>query len=147
MPVTIPESERLLPSPERLEILDYLMGVYLSELDVIGDRVKRETTSTPADVADYLAAEAARVELPADEYDRGDLLELLRFTADALHDANTIREQANELQHLVLGALHESSNPSGPDDPAWIAYKEMIRAWHAERADHQGPSGSAADSR
>jgi hypothetical protein len=146
MPATIPESERLLPSPERLEILDYLMGCYLSELNWVGSRVSREMTSTPAD-PDYFAAKDAGVELPESEYDRGDLLELLRFTADALHAADTIREEANELQQLVLGALDEASTPTGHDDPAWVAYQTRIRAWHAERAGHAGPSGSAAGSR
>ena len=42
MPTAIPESERLLPSPERLEILDYLIGTYLSELDDLLTDVKRE---------------------------------------------------------------------------------------------------------
>ena len=112
-------------SPERLEILDYLMGVNLSELNWIGGRVNREMTSTPADVTDYFAAKDAGVELPESEYDRGDLLELVRFTADALHDADTIREEASELQQLVLGALHAVSDPCGRDDPAWVAYRRV----------------------
>ena len=80
------------------------MGVNLSELNWIGGRVNREMTSTPADVTDYnFAAKDAGVELPESEYDRGDLLELVRFTADALHDADTIREEATNCSSSCSG--------------------------------------------
>ena len=36
MPTTIPNEERLLPAPEQLELPDYLMGSYLSELAKLG---------------------------------------------------------------------------------------------------------------
>jgi hypothetical protein len=133
MPATIPESERLLPSPERLEILDHLMGAYLSELDSIGRRVTRELTSE--DLAERFAAMDAGVELPEPAHDRAELLELLRISAIAVQDANSIREIWGELQRLVLSELAVTSDRRDPDDPAWVACRQRIRAWHAERAE------------
>jgi hypothetical protein len=57
---------------------------------------------------------------------------------DALRDADSIREQANELQGLVLGKLHDRSNPKGFNEPEWIAYEERVRVWHAKRAKAKG---------
>ena|GEM_PF-3797350 len=135
MPTTIPNEERLLPAPEQLELADYLMGSYLSEFEVIASRVKRETeTDATISLDEYrrLRDAGALTALDGPDFAERDLFELLRFAADALRDADSIREQAGELQRLVLAVLNERATPSGPDDPAWLAHEERIRVWHAE---------------
>jgi hypothetical protein len=128
MTVSMPNDERLLPAPEQLEIADYLMGSYLSELESIASRVKRETDNL-VDYDEHLAAKAAGVTLGGPELERGELLELLRFATDAVHDADTIREQAVAMQTSVLAQLHENG-PMSPE--AWRAYRGRVRAYHGK---------------
>lgn len=118
MATIIPNEERLLLAPDHLELADYLMGMYLGELEMV--------------VTGALEA------LNGHDFDERDLFEVLRFAADALHDADSIREQANELERLVLAEINGRWTPSGTGDSAFLAYEERIRAWHAERVAADG---------
>ena len=134
MPQSIPADEQLLPTPESLEIADHAIGIYLSELDALLTRVARETA--PISVAEWLALEKA-VAPPADlEINRDHLLRLIVFCADALRDAQTIAQQAGELQGLLLAVFHDETEPDGVRDPAgWRAHRDRILDWHRAHVD------------
>lgn len=124
--------ERLLPSPRDLELAEYAMGFYLSELDQLATTVARELGTTIS-LAEYGALRDAGVtndELQGPDVSDVELLELIAFTADAIRDATSITEQANEIQAQLLGELHDRRNPRGDD---WRSYEERIRGWHREQ--------------
>lgn len=131
--MTMHPAERLLPAPEQVELAEYLMGSYLSELETIASRVKHET-GWEADLTDKYTIEAAAelsgVELCSRDLDRVELLELLRFATDAVQDAESIREQAVELQTALLSELRDKG-AAPPDEQA--AYRRRIRGYHEAR--------------
>lgn len=140
MAAVMPPDERVLPAPEQLELAEYQLGVYLSELDDIQRTVRHEMNPR---YEQHLAARAVGVELSESELDRVALLELLCFATDAIIGADTIRKTATKIQYDVLGELREQRNPSGHDDPAWTAYKERVRDWHREHVESWNGGGDA----
>lgn len=128
----IPAEEQLLPTPEQIELADYLMGSYLSELDVLASKVKRETSETFS-FDEYKALSAAGYDFAGPDLDRDALNRVLLFAVDALRDSDTIREKAVQLLDAVTGVLHDMDEP-GRDPARWAAYTARIRAYHRDHA-------------
>jgi hypothetical protein len=139
--VPIPTDEQLLPPPKSVEIATYAMGVYLSELNRLSSRVERETRPLIS-LDEYRRLRDSGVDLDElldREFNPDPLLRLVAFTADALQDAEQIREQASELQRNLLAELHEMEEPNGLRDPdGWRAYEGRIRDWHRAQANRRG---------
>jgi hypothetical protein len=130
------EQARELPSPEEVELIDYKLGTFTSDLDVLARRV-REAMEGDIPVSDYVFMCKAGIEPPEqDAPDQAALVRLLVFAVDLIHDADTIREHAQEILTHLTADYHERHLPSARRDPeAWRAYKDSVRRWHRERAE------------
>lgn len=126
---TMHPSERLLPSPAALDLLDAILASYLSELEAVTASVRRETDAVPFDEYEQLAA-AGCGDLGGRRFDEADLLELVRFTAEGLRAAEALRARMTELQTLALAAMHEQRDFAGVDDPAWVAHRQRVAGYH-----------------
>lgn len=106
--MTMHPAERLLPSPGQLAYVESLSSSYLSDLDAIAASVQREAAGmTPAEFEQLRDAGLDGTIDETARFDESDLLELVRFAASTLQDAEAIREHAVALQRFALAALHD----------------------------------------
>lgn len=131
----IPADEQLLPPPEQVELVEHLMGCYLSELDGILGTVN-DATASVISLDEYVRLHAAGYEFDDTErLDLADLFRILRFAADAINDAATIRDQANEILRVALRVIHERDAPGlRSDSDARRKHEQRMADWHREQA-------------
>ena len=121
-----------LPSRSELELADYKIGSFLSDLDSMLSAVKGLSPNSIT-VEEYLRLTEAGEELPATPpLDEAELARIVVFATEVLGDAERIAELAQALQREAA-ALHREANAD-----LRPAQRERIAAWHRECLDRTG---------
>lgn len=118
-----------LPTSDELELADYKLGSFASDLDWIKSMLERCSRDdiTPEE---YLRLRDEGGELPpAPEYDRDELARIVVFATDVLSDLDAIRKDAEAIQAEALDLYHEPGSMK-PDPEAYAQYQARVRQWH-----------------
>jgi hypothetical protein len=121
-----------LPMWEEIELADYKIGSFTSDLDSIASSVA--TACKPAvPIEDAVWMDQHGIAVSEDrEVDLTLLLRLVAFATSALEDAERIAEDARKIQQNALSLYHEHSRSSDLDPEGWDRYR--TREWHQEEA-------------
>ncbi len=128
MPSTTRPAE--LPSLDEIYLAEWKAGSFTSDLDMIRGELERAARGEFETVEEYLAAEAEGRLPEQAKFDPAQLARIVAFAANALDDAELIRDHAVAIQHAALALMNEA------EEPADEAYYARIRAWAAECADY-----------
>jgi hypothetical protein len=116
---------RELPSPEELDLANYLVGTYLSEISNFAERLEW-IKGDPMTIEEYLARqEAGDTFEPRVPLDRDQLAHIIAFATDALSDADAMREYVEKLQEAAFALYRDDSRP----DEVRNHYRRL-REWH-----------------
>jgi hypothetical protein len=122
----------MLPSSADLDLADYKIGSFGSDLDHL--RMALKACSNVITPEEYLRQHAAGIEPEESEYDRDELARIIVFATDVLNDLAGIREDAEAIQAeafaLSRGTFGQQQDPEG-----WQRYKARIREWHEAAID------------
>jgi integrase-like protein len=101
-----------LPDAEALELAEYKIGSYFTDLEEIVYALKR--LHEPVEPEEYLRLlnEGRKPEFPAPtEADRNRIAHILAFAAEMKNDAESIESLANEMLSHALALYHEAGSP------------------------------------
>lgn len=114
-----------LPSSEEIELAEYKVGSFISDLDHF--RMRVEELSEGMTPEEYLRLRDAGEEIPKPAaLDQPLLARIVVFADDAIHDAETISRDARRLKSEARALFHE--NGRAVDD----AYLDRMAAWHQQ---------------
>jgi hypothetical protein len=122
---------RRLPSREQLELANYKLGSFISDLaDFRLDGLADRSTMS---YAEYEQHKAAGTLPPSEEpLDRDLLAVIVVFAAEALEDAKAITEYAEKLLHDAVNLRREEISREQVD-----AYYQRAREWHLAEAEQR----------
>ena len=121
-----------LPSSDELDLADYKLGSFGSDLDVLRSTLERcSNVITPEE---YLRLQAAGKELEEPTLDRDELARIVVYVTDWLRDFAQFEEDARKIQAEALTLYHEQFD-SKRDPEGWERYKDNIRDWHEDAVD------------
>ncbi len=127
------------PSPREIELADYKLGSFFSDLDVMETTI--EKLARPWTIEEYLAfdesereAKVASVPDPTVE----ELTPLLIFAIELEGDAQRLAERAAKLRESAMTLIHQARDGDIRDKNTWGEYRARVAAWHAEAAAHYG---------
>jgi hypothetical protein len=109
-----------LPSPAELELAEWKIDSFQSDLDSIRSTIKRRHAEGPAELT---------------EEDRHDLARLVVFATETACGAENIRRDALAIQTAALGLFYEQT--PGPDESG-RDYWARIRDYHQREAEEGG---------
>jgi hypothetical protein len=120
---------RELPSPEELDLANYLIGTYLSEISNFAERLEW-IKGDPMTVEEYLERkDAGDTFEPRVQPDRDQLAHIIAFATDAFKDADALREYAENLQEAAFALYRDQDSPDEVRD----SYRR-VREWHRAEA-------------
>jgi hypothetical protein len=119
-----------LPSSDELQLFDYKIGSFGSDLDSLRSTLERCSTIIPLE--EYLQQRALGIEFDASatDFDRDELARVAVYATDWLRDLAQIAEDAKKIQEEAVTLYHEQSPNSLRDPEGWDRYKATVRGWH-----------------
>jgi hypothetical protein len=133
-----------LPTEEAIELAEYKLGSFTSDLDAIRGQLERCSRSGSVEEFLRLREQGVEEDVEGGEYDRGELARLVVFASDVLGDVEAIRRDAEAIRREALALFHEQAGP-GRDPDGWSRYQARIARWHRERL-AMADEGSRAES-
>ena len=115
-----------LPTDEELDLAEHKVGIYMSDLDWIVDKLR--SASNTISIDEFLRRRAEGEEPEEAEYDPAQLARIVVFAQHVIEDAEEIRQHGAELRRLALSLYDQAtSRVTGKR-------RERIRAWHRAEA-------------
>ncbi len=128
-----------LPAPAEIELADYLMSTFLTELDSVAMDVKSALGLT-VPIEEALATWRSGGEMiQTEELDAATVLRLLEFAGDLLEDAERIQITAREMQRALLSAWRSQRELADPDGvrESYARIDAWFAAEHAAATERQ----------
>jgi ABC-type transporter Mla subunit MlaD len=133
-----------LPSEDALALADYKLGSFMSDLDSVAQTLRRQTPEieTMADLDAY-----GKAGFPKPALGRGTLARIAVFAEETIHDAEQIREWADEIKRLAV-VLHRQGGDgdAAAAELSWAAAEHWTRTeleWLEHR--HERNAGTRSD--
>jgi hypothetical protein len=122
------------PSPVEVELAEYKLGHFLSDLDAIETAV-RKLLEPIMTTEEYLALDESEREdklasLPSATV--AEITPLLVFAVELESDAQHLAVRTAKLRASVMTLLHQARDSGLRDEDSWAEYRAGVAAWHTE---------------
>lgn len=133
MPAKAAHDLPALPTDEEIDLADYKIGLFISDLNDIRHRIERLTNISSIEEA--LEARKRGEPVPATPpLDRDQLGRIVVFANDAIHDAEGIIEEARVLLGETIALYHEEFS-TDRDLEGYKRHRRVVEKWHASEVD------------
>jgi hypothetical protein len=127
------------PSPLEVELAEYKLGLFFSDLDAIESAVRK--LLEPITPEEYLALdenerEARLAAIPEPTVE--ELTPLLILAVGLESDARELVERAAKLSASAMTLIHQARDSALRDTDSWADYRAGVAAWHTDAAAFYG---------